>query len=127
MATYTISETAKKYSLEPHTLRYYEKEGILSPGKTEGGVRFYTESDLEQLEMICCLKNTGMTIKNIRKYFDLCAVGSETVKDRLEIFTSQRQQLLNQIQELQKNLAKIDKKIQWYTEKYRMEQPPEKK
>jgi Predicted transcriptional regulators len=119
--TYTISQVAEQFSLEPHTLRYYEKEGILAPNKSEKGIRFYTDDDLEQLEMVCCLKRTGMSIRDMRKYFDLCAQGDETVAQRLEIFNNQRQHILDEMENLKKNLAKIDCKIEWCKTKYGVE------
>ena len=115
---YTISQTAQKFHLGTPTLRYYEKEGIISPQKTEKGIRFYTDSDYEQLEMVCCLKATGMPIKDIRKYFELCAQGDCTIEQRLEIFTSQRKHILEEIESLQKNLEKINGKIKWYKQKH---------
>lgn len=115
---YSISQIAEKFSLEPHTLRYYEKEGILAPAKSEKGIRFYTDADIEQLEMVRCLKNTGMPIKDIRKYFDLCAKGDETVDERLGIFMAQRQHILDEMEALKKHLAKIDCKIKCYKEKH---------
>lgn len=115
---YTISQTAERFHLHPHTLRYYEKEGILAPRRTEKGIRYYSESDLEQLEMVCCLKSTGMPLKEIRKYFDLCAQGDQTVEQRLEIFAAQRRHILAEMEDLQKHLTKIENKIRWYKEKY---------
>ncbi len=113
----TISQAAQQYHLEPYTLRYYEKEGILSSHKSTGGIRFYTAEDLEQLEMVCCLKSTGMSIKDIKKYFDLCAQGDDTAEQRLEIFYEQRRHILDEIENLKRHLTKIDCKIQCYKEK----------
>ncbi|WP_431602566.1 MerR family transcriptional regulator [Clostridium pasteurianum] len=115
IVSYSISQVAKKFHLEAYTLRYYEKEGILSPQKTEKGIRYFTNSDLEELEMICCLKSTGMSLKDIKKYFDLCAKGDETLEHRMEIFTSHRNHILQEMEQLQKHLEKIQKKIQWYS------------
>lgn len=119
--TYAISQVAEKYSLEPYTLRYYEKEGILSPDKSESGERRYTDGDLEQLEMVLCLKSTGMSLKEIKRYFDLCADGEATAGERLQIFISQRNHILEKMDNLQNNLAKIEHKIRWYREKYGQE------
>ncbi|MCI8623102.1 MAG: MerR family transcriptional regulator [Provencibacterium sp.] len=111
---YTISQAAKKMHLTPFTIRYYDKEGILLLHRTEKGARYFTESDMEQLEMVCCLKSTGMPVKEIKKYFDLCALGDGTLEQRREIFTLHRDHILEEIDQLQKNLAKIERKIQKY-------------
>lgn len=111
---YTISQAAEKMHLTPFTLRYYDKEGILMLHRTEKGVRYFTESDMEQLEMVCCLKSTGMPVKEIKKYFDLCAQGEETLRERREIFLSHRDHILQQIGQLKKSLCKIERKIERY-------------
>jgi DNA-binding transcriptional MerR regulator len=112
--TYSISQVAKKMNLTPFTLRYYDKEGILSPNRTEKGIRYFTEADLEQLEMICCLKNTGMSIKDIKRYFELCRMGDGTLAMRMEIFTSHRDHILEEMKALESFLCKINEKINWY-------------
>jgi len=112
---YMISQVAEKFNLEPHTIRYYEKAGILSPQKTEKGIRFFTSSDVDQLEMVCCLKSTGMSIKDIKKYFDLSSLGDETLAQRMEIFTAHREHILEEIEGLHNHLTKIEGKIKWYS------------
>ena len=104
--TYSISQMAKLFDLEPHTLRFYEKEGILSPGRAENGTRRYTEEDVSQMEMLLCLKGTGMPLKDIREYFNLVQQGDQTLSERLEIFTRHRQHVLEEIDELQRHLQK---------------------
>ncbi|MCI9274434.1 MAG: MerR family transcriptional regulator [Clostridiales bacterium] len=123
--TYSISQVARKTNLTPYTLRYYDQEGILSTHRTEGGVRYFTEEDLEQLGMVCCLKSTGMTVKEIKKYFDLCREGDETLERRMEIFTTHRQHILDAIAALQKNLCRIEEKIAWYQSCMDAPSPPE--
>ena len=120
MPHYSISQVAEKFNLEPHTIRYYEKEGIISPNKTEKGIRAFTEADTDQLSMVCCLKSTGMSIKDIKKYFDLCDQGDETVDERLEIFLSHRLHILDEVESLKTNLVRIEKKIEWYKNKHEM-------
>lgn len=111
---YSISQMAQRFGVEPHTLRFYEKEGIITPERTASGIRSYTEENVSQLEMAMCLKSTGMPLKDIKRYFDLVAAGDDTLDQRLEIFTDHRQHVLEEIEELQKHLCKIDHKIQWY-------------
>ena len=114
MQGYSISEVAQRFGLQPHTLRYYEKEGILSPQKTAKGVRVYTDADLDRLSMICCLRATGMPIKDMQQYFALCDAGDGTIQERLEIFEAHRRHILAEIEEMKVHLDKIEKKIAWY-------------
>lgn len=113
--TYSISQAAQRFGIEPHTLRFYEKEGIVNPQRTEGGIRFYTEEDMGQLEMAMCLKSTGMPLKDIKRYFELVREGDSTLDQRLEIFTLHRDHVLEEIGILRKHLCKIESKIQWYS------------
>lgn len=112
---YTINEVAKICDLSPYTIRFYDKEGLLpfiSRGKN--GNREFSETDLDLVKLICCLKNTGMQIKDIKQYIDLCMQGSETVGLRKEIMQNHRKDILKQIDSLKKNLNIVDLKIAFY-------------
>lgn len=112
---YSIAEVVEKTNLTAYTLRYYEKEGLLpSVQRSDSGNRDFSESDLEWLEHICCLKSTGMPIKKIKEYIDWCMKGDETVELRRQMFINHRKEVLKQIEELQKNLQKLDCKINFY-------------
>lgn len=113
--TYTISQAAQRFGVEPHTLRFYEKEGIITPTRTETGIRAYTEENMAQLEMAMCLKSSGMPLKDIRRYFDLVEQGDDTLDERLKIFTDHREHVLAEIEVLKKHLCKIEGKIRWYS------------
>jgi len=113
--TYTMKQVSEKTNLTPHTLRFYEKEGLLPfVGRTGSGVRRYTDSDLEWLSIICCLKGTGMSVKQIHEYIELCIQGDETLEQRRQIFINQRKCVLQQIEDLKKHLEKVDYKISIY-------------
>lgn len=114
MKGYSISQVAERFGLEPHTLRFYEKEGIVSPGRTPSGIRTYSEEDISQLETALCLKSTGMPLKEIRRYFQLVSEGDSTLDQRLEIFNAHRVRVIEGIEVMQKYLQKIDRKIAWY-------------
>ncbi len=111
---YSISEAAKKTNLTAFTLRYYDKEGLLSPGRTEKGIRYFTDTDLSRIETVRCLKNTGMTIREIRRFFDLCSLGEESLADQLELFLQHRAKILNELQVLQQHLQQVDEQISWF-------------
>ncbi|BCZ44778.1 MerR family transcriptional regulator [Clostridium gelidum] len=112
---YSIAEVAEKTHLTAHTLRYYEKEGLLPfIDRSDSGNRDFKDKDLEWLELICCLKNTGMPIKQIKEVIGLCLKGDDTLDVRREIFITHREEVINQMAELQKNLDKINCKINYY-------------
>jgi DNA-binding transcriptional MerR regulator len=112
---YTINEVAREFHLSPHTLRYYDKEGLMPfIGRDQHGNRVFTEADFSWIAMVCCLKATGMSIKEIKRYADWCAQGLETIDKRKELLIEHRKQVLEQIEALKKNLELIDSKIAVY-------------
>jgi len=112
---FSIAEVAEKTHLTAHTLRYYEKEGLLPfVDRSDSGNRDFKDKDLEWLELICCLKNTGMPIKKIKEVIALCLKGDDTLNIRREMFINHREDVINQMGELQKNLDKINYKINYY-------------
>ncbi|MBC7796206.1 MAG: helix-turn-helix transcriptional regulator [Pyrinomonadaceae bacterium] len=64
--TYTISAVAELYELHPQTLRLYEREGLLKPSRSDGNTRLYTDTDLEQLEIILSLtRDLGVNLAGV--------------------------------------------------------------
>ena len=117
---YSIQDVSKKTGLTAHTLRYYEKEGLISGvGRSQGGFRQYTDEDLERLGLICCLKNTGMSIQEIARFVQLTHEGEHTLEERVELLRAHREQVLERIAEMQKHLEKVTWKLNFFTEKLR--------
>lgn len=112
---YTINEVAKICDISPYTIRFYDKEGLLPfISRNNIGNRQFSETDLDIVKLICCLKNTGMQIKEIKKYIDLCMQGNDTVSARKQMMLDHRQEVLKQIDALKKNLNIIELKIAFY-------------
>ncbi|MED2974578.1 MerR family transcriptional regulator [Fictibacillus sp. B-59209] len=109
---YTIGQVAAINELSISQLRYYDKQGLLPFLKrTEKGDRVFEEDSLKLLEMILCLKETGMPIREIKQFVDWCMDGNETIPQRLEMMKQQEIHLLQQIQRTKENLTKIQQKI----------------
>ena len=88
---YSIGQVAKKTGLSVHTLRYYEKEGLLPfVRKNSSGLRIFSDSDLGWLELIECLKATGLHLKGIKQYIDWYIEGDSTLQLRLDMFRQQK-------------------------------------
>ena len=117
---YSIQDVSKKTGLTAHTLRYYEKEGLISGvERTQGGFRQYTDEDLERLGLICCLKNTGMSIQEIARFVQLTREGDHTLQERVELLRAHRERVLERMAEMQKHLDKVTWKLNFFTEKLR--------
>lgn len=112
---YSISQVAEKFNLTPHTIRYYDKEGLLPfIDRTKAGNREFSDSDLDWLKLICCLKNTGMPIKQIKQYIQWCLQGDDTLEIRRQMFLDHRKEVLKQMEDLKENLKTIDYKLSLY-------------
>lgn len=112
---YTVGEMARLLDVPASTLRYYDKEGLLPfVVRSSGGIRMFQESDVEWLRVIACLKNAGMSIKDIRTYIELAMQGDSTIDARLALFQKQREALLEQMAQLQQTLATLDYKCWFY-------------
>lgn len=111
---YTVGEMAKMLGVSASTLRYYDHEGLLPfVERSSGGMRMFKESDYEWLQIIECLKKTGMKLKSIREFILMAIQGDETIDARLELIENQREAVKKQIEELQKTLEILDFKC-WY-------------
>ncbi|MEF9951994.1 MAG: MerR family transcriptional regulator [Clostridium sp.] len=116
--SYTVGDVAKKVGLSSYTLRYYEKEGLLPNVKrNDRGIREYSDDDIVWIELIKCLKSTGMSIEEIKVIVDLSLEGGDTIPQRKEILLNHRVKLETQIEDLVKCINKIDYKIDWYNGK----------
>lgn len=112
---YKIKEVSEKTGLSSHTLRYYEKEGILPPiDRDASGNRMYSQENITWLEIVKCLKQTNMPVADIKEIVHLSIVGDETIEERKEILLSHRKTIEEQMKALKKSLKKIDSKIAYY-------------
>ncbi|MBQ0066029.1 MAG: MerR family transcriptional regulator [Firmicutes bacterium] len=109
-----ISEVSKITGLSISTLRYYDKHGLLqNVQRTEGGTRDFSQRDLDNLNMIECLKNSGMQLKDIRVFMDWCEQGDSTIEKRLAMFEEQEKNVLGEMKKLEHALKVIQFK-KWY-------------
>ena len=114
---YTISEISQLTETTTHTIRYYEKEGLLFPTRTAGGVRRYDESQLTWLRFVLRLRATHMPIDQIREYVELFLASSETHDtslERLRLLEAHQQNVRQQLAELIRTEQMITEKIAVY-------------
>ncbi len=110
---YTIGQVSKMFNIPVSTLRYYDKEGLFPSIKRESNIRKFDDSELEALRIIDCLKKSGMEIKDIRRYMELCSKGNSTYPERKALFDKQRESVENEIKRLEKTLDMLKFKC-WY-------------
>ena len=115
---YTIQDVSEKTGLTAHTLRYYEKEGLLTGvGRSQGGFRQYSDEDLERLGLICCLKNTGMSLQEIARFVALTNEGEQTLRERVEMLREHRESVIARMAEMQRYLDKVTWKLNFFSGK----------
>ena len=110
----TIGEVSKKFNISKDTLRYYEKEGLISPVSKQNNRREYKENDIESINFILCLRGAGMPIETLKKYINLCRKGDETARERRNILIEQREILSQKIKEMENAYNKLSYKIDFY-------------
>ncbi len=117
--TYSIAEAAERLGLTTDTLRYYERDGLLveTPGRAPSGHRRYTDNDLGWITMITRLRSTGMPIRTVRAYADLCRQGDGNELARLDLLYQHRDRVLAQLAQVTDHLGAINRKIGIYEER----------
>jgi DNA-binding transcriptional MerR regulator len=113
----SISEAAEASGLSAHTLRYYERAGLLEPvSRDESGHRRYRETDLQQITFLTKLRATGMPIREVRRYAELMKAGEATNEERLALLEAHRDVVLAGLEETARSLELIEWKINLYRE-----------
>lgn len=112
----TIAEAARRTGVSVHTLRYYERAGLVITDidRTHGGRRRYHQVDLNWISVCTRLRATGMPIKTIRRYAQLVAEGRGNEEERLALMEAHRADVTARIVELRDNLSLINHKIDVY-------------
>ncbi|OJG16196.1 hypothetical protein RU95_GL003638 [Enterococcus avium] len=114
MKSFLIGDISKMYGISQDTLRYYDKAGLLPfVKKNQAGRRVFTEDDLGYIEVIDCLKRSGIPVKEIAKFMDWCVEGDKTLPQRYAFMVEQEAVLEKKIHELQAQLDFLRWK-KWY-------------
>lgn len=113
--TYTIEQVSAATGLTPHTLRYYERIGLLEDvPRAVSGHRRYTEDDLGWVRFVVMLRQTGMSIADSLHFMELTRAGDHTIGDRVRLLRAHRDDLVAQLAVLQQHLGAINRKIDVY-------------
>lgn len=112
-----IGSLAKRTGLSAHTIRYYERIGLLPRADRDGsGQRDYDASILIWIEFLSRLKTTGMPIRKMLRYADLRAKGTETGPQRRALLEVHREKVREHVAELEACLLILDDKISGYAD-----------
>lgn len=113
--SYTIQEVSQKVSVSTYSIRYYDDHGLLpSVKRDKNNNRIFDDVDMEWIEIVACLRATGMSLAKIKHYVELCLKGDETVPERYRIMVEQQQETMAQAEKIQAHLRLINKKVNHY-------------
>lgn len=116
--TVSIAEAAEATGLSAHTLRYYERAGLLEPvDRNEGGHRRYRESDLELIRFLSKLRATGMPVREVRRYAELMKAGDATNEERLALLEAHREAVVAELEAIAESLELVEWKIGFYKQR----------
>lgn len=116
--TYTVKEFAEMFHTTEHTVRYYTDIGLLPCKRDGGNHRIFDETAVNWMKGITCLKNCGMPMKDIKRYFDLCQLeeSEENLLARYQIIAKQHDTAHKKVAEAQAAADYIDFKLKHYEE-----------
>ncbi|MHC5534533.1 MerR family transcriptional regulator [Priestia megaterium] len=112
--TYSIGEFSKIVGLSGHTLRFYEKEGLIKVNRDENNVRIYSDENKLWIESLLHLKNTGMTLKDMKRFAMWGHMGDETMEERLALLKMHRKKVVEELEKIRQSLEYLDEKIDFY-------------
>ncbi|GEP19652.1 MerR family transcriptional regulator [Pediococcus argentinicus] len=111
---YKIGDIAREMDVSVDAIRYYDKEGLMPfVDRDKAGRRVFKENDMNFIEVIKCMKQSGIPVKEIGTFIDWCMEGDDTLNDRFEFLAEHEAKLEDEIKNLQENLAFLRWK-KWY-------------
>jgi len=114
-ACLTIAKVAARSGFSVPTLRFYEQQGLIPPVPRDAvGNRLYGEREMSRVNTIRCLKAAGLTLPEMKRYFDLVEQGESTMPERRELLLQTRENLRRQHAEIQKCMLYLAQKISYY-------------
>jgi len=112
--TYSIGEFSKIVGVSEHTLRFYEREGLIKVNRDDNNIRVYSEENKTWVEALLHLKNTGMSLRDMKHFAMWGQMGNETMGERLDLLKNHRKKVVEELKKLQQSLEFLDDKITFY-------------
>jgi DNA-binding transcriptional MerR regulator len=112
----TVQQTAERTGLSEHTLRYYERSGLLDPVRRHDSSRHrrYSAADLARIQILACLRATGMPLDQMRRYFELVSQGAAAAPQLITLLEDQQVALQGRLEQMQRHSAFVKHKIAYW-------------
>lgn len=108
----TIKEVSEKYHITQDTLRYYERVGMIPKvTRTLSGIRNYQPEDLGWVELALCMRNAGLPVEVMIEYVKLCQQGDDTIPARLQLLLNQREQIDTTLERLNYKIGRYEEAV----------------
>src|SRR5699024_12542137 len=112
-----MKEVCEKFDLTPDTIRYYEKIGLIGEvPRDKNGYRVFLKKNLNEIYLSKVMRGAGIPVKKLVEYVKLVQIGEETHKDRKNILSDTRENIQEDIEEVQGRRSLLDRKIKKYDE-----------
>lgn len=112
---FTVKEASEIMGISPHSLRFYDKEGLLPTlSRTDSRRRLFSYEDLEWVYNIQCWRATGMPLAEIRRYIELARQGEGTLEERYRIILKQRDRAIEEAKAARERVKMLEYKVNWY-------------
>lgn len=113
--SYSVKEAAELLGIPAHTIRYYDKEGLLPfVERDQYGNRMLEQQDLDWMKLMTCFRATGMSISSLRRIVELAVQGDSTLDERMAILENHKQELYKKQRELDEAFAAVNHKLSVY-------------
>lgn len=115
MVLYTMKQTCQEVGMTYEALKFYCNQGLIPNVKRDrNNYRMFDRRDIEWIKGLTCLKQCGMSLADMKQYLALCLKGKSTISERKIILEKQRALLVQRMEDLQRDIAYIDEKQQFY-------------
>lgn len=113
---YSMRECCRLTGLSYDTLKYYCNEGLVPNVKRDksSNYRLFDDNDVNWINSLICLKKCGFSLKEMKKYINLCIEGKETIVERKDMLCKRKEKLLEEINHIRDTISFIDKKNELY-------------
>ncbi|WP_312108334.1 MerR family transcriptional regulator [Brevibacillus reuszeri] len=112
---FTIKEASEKCKCPAHTIRFYDKEGLLpNIRRDDNGNRLFDKKDLDWIRLMTCFRATGMSIAGIREIVELAKQGEATIAQRRAILEAHQAEIVKKQQVLNEAFEAVSHKLEVY-------------
>lgn len=119
--SFSIGEISKIVGLPSSTLRYYEKEGLVTPNRDKNNLRVYGEDEVKWIKFLLHLKSAGLSVEELKQYTSWRTTGDSTIANRIDLLKEKKELLEKEIKERHSSLDIVTNKILLYEAKLEQE------